>query len=351
MTDNKYTCVDPYLDSFAESFAANYKAGTIKTYRHLVRNLGRLMDADGIEPSALTPDEADRLGRMVPRKHGQTICPHNLARRFAQHLIDIGVARPVPLTEAQAARAMLLADFEAYLVKQRGLSPRTIGHTLGFANRFLDHRFGSRMIDLTRLRATDTTDFVQHVLARRTPYRDKTVTTHLRTFFQYLFARGATASNLALSIPKTAQRWDARLPRHLSPDGVEAVLASVRGNPRHGARDYAMLLLMARLGLRAPEVIAIRLDDIDWRAGELLVRGKGNLHDRVPISPEIGEALSCYLHDERGLTTCRAVFVSHRGAASCVQGRPDRQRHLEGCACRDRPEAGHALCWVARAAS
>lgn len=321
MTDNQYTCVDPYLDSFAESFAAaSYKAETIKTYRHLVRNLGRLMDAEGMEPSALTLDQAERLGTMLPRKQGQTRCPHNLARRFAQHLLDIGVTQPVPLTEAEATRTTLLTDFEAYLVKQRGLSPRTIGHTLGFANRFLDHRFGNRMIDLTRLRADDITSFVQHVLARRTPYRDKTVTTHLRTFFQYLFARGATATNLAPCVPKTAQRWDARLPRHLSPDGVEAVLRSVRSNPRHGARDYAMLLLMARLGLRAPEVIAIRLDDIDWRAGALMVRGKGELHDRLPISGEVGDALSRYLRDERGPTTCRAVFVTHRAPHRAFRG-------------------------------
>lgn len=313
MTDNLKTCVDPYLDSFAQSFAAaNYKAGTIKTYRHLARKLGQLMDRAGIEPSTLTPDLADQLARTEARGPGNKLRFYHFARRFAEHLIDIGVAQPVPVTEAQAARAELLADFEAYLVKQRGLSPRTIPHALGFANRFLDHRFGNGMIDLTRLRAADTTSFVQHVLARRTPYRDKTVTSHLRTFFQYLFARGATTTNLALSIPKAAQRWDARLPRHLSPDGVEAVLASVRGNPRHGARDYAMLLLMARLGLRAAEVIAIRLDDIDWRAGELLVRGKGKLHDRLPISAEVGEALSRYLREERGPTTCRAVFVTHR---------------------------------------
>jgi integrase/recombinase XerD len=221
------------------------------------------------------------------------------------------VAQPVPPTEAEVVRMTLLADFEAYLVKQRGLSPRTIGHTLGFANRFLDYRFGKYMIDLTRLSAADITGFVQHVLARRTPY-DKTVATHVRTFFQYLFARGATATNLAPSVPKTAQRWDARLPRHLSPDGVEAVLRSVRSNPRHGARDYAMLLLMARLGLRAPEAIAIRLDDINWRAGELMVRGKGELHDRLPLSGEVGDALSRYLRDERGPTTCRAMFVTHR---------------------------------------
>jgi integrase len=73
-----------------------------------------------------------------------------------------------------------------------------------------------------------------------------------------------------------------------------------------------MLLLMARLGLRAPEVIAIQLDDIDWRAGELLVRGKGKLHDRLPITAEVGEALSRYLREERGETSCRTAFVTHR---------------------------------------
>lgn len=313
MTDNPTTCADPYLDSFAQSFAAaNYKPGTIKTYRHHVRTLGRLMDSAGIEPSALTPDLADRLARTAPPGRDTTIRLHNLARRFAEHLIDIGVASPVPLTEAQVVRAALLADFEAYLVKQRGLSPRTICHVLRFADRFLGHRFGTAPMELAHLRAADAVGFVQHLLASRHPYRDKTATTHLRTFFQYLFWRGTTATNLALGIPKAAQRWGARLPRHLSPDGVEAVLASVRGNPRHGARDYAMLLLMARLGLRAFEVIAIQLDDIDWRAGELLVRGKGKLHDRLPISAEVGDALSRYLREERGPTTCRAVFVTQR---------------------------------------
>ena len=214
------------------------------------------------------------------------------------------------LSETQAARAALLAEFESYLVKQRGLSPRTIYHTLRFANRFLDHRFGEATMDLPALRPADVIGFIEHVLT--TARRDKTVASHLRTFFQYLFARGLTATNLALSIPKAAHRWDARLPRHLSPEGVEAVLACARDNPRCGARDYAMLLLMARLGLRAFEVIAIQLDDIDWRAGELTVRGKGQLHDRLPITPEVGDALSRYLQEERGPATSRTLFVAHR---------------------------------------
>jgi len=108
-----------------------------------------------------------------------------------------------------------------------------------------------------------------------------------------------------------AKRYDARLPRHLAPDQVEAVLAAVRANPKHGRRDYAMMLLLARLGLRAAEATTIQLDDIDWRAGELLVRGKGQRHDRVPIPPDVGEALAAYIRHDR-VTTSRALFVTLR---------------------------------------
>ena len=305
------TCIEPYLESFAESFAAeNYTSGTIKTYRSILRKVGHVMDVEGISPSALTLDMAEHLGRKVPRKKAGTVLPYRLARRFAQHLLDIGVTQPVPLTEAQQARATLLADFETYLVKQRGLSPRSIQHTIGFARRFLDYRFGEAIIDPCSLCPADVIGFMEHVLT--SARRDKTVATHVRIFLQYLFGCGATATNMALSVPKTAKVWNARLPRHLSPDGVEAVLACVRDNPRHGARDYAMLLLMARLGLRAAEVIAIQLDDIDWRSGELTVRGKGKLHDRVPITVEVGDALSRYLREERAPATCRTMFVTYR---------------------------------------
>jgi integrase/recombinase XerD len=99
MTDNPKTCVDPYLDSFAQSFAAaNYTAGTIRAYRHLARKLGRLMDTVGIAPSALTPDLADQLARTAARGPDSRIRFHNLARRFAEHLIDITVAQPVPFS-------------------------------------------------------------------------------------------------------------------------------------------------------------------------------------------------------------------------------------------------------------
>lgn len=311
MSENLGTCVEPYLAAFEQTYAAeNYKAQTIVVYRRLARIFGAVLDEAGIAPSSVTLDCVEPLTRDLPRERRNSIRLDTIARRFVQHLVDIGVAQPVPLTGAQIARAALLADFETYLVKQRGLSPRSIPHSVGFARRLIDYRFGKALPDLSRLCPADVIGFMEHVLA--SARRDKTVATHVRIFLQYLFGRGTTATNLALSIPKTAQRWAARLPRHLSPNGVEAVLASVRDNHRHGARDYAMLLLMARLGLRAAEVVAIQLDDIDWRAGELLVRGKGKLHDRVPINVEVGDALSRYLREERGPAICRTLFITHR---------------------------------------
>jgi integrase/recombinase XerD len=306
-------CLDSYFVSFEASLSArNYKPATLENYRHQLQRLGRLLEAEGIAPSELTADIAVELGRRLPTTLKAQIKLPNLARLFVEHLIEIGVATRPPLTAAQAERHDLLRDLEAYLLRQRGLSPRSVKHVLGFAARFLTHRFGDGMLDLAALRVCDVVAFMEHVVTRRTPYRDKTLSSHLRSFFQYLFAQGLTTTNLSLCVPRVHKPWGARLPRYLSPDEVEAVLASVATNPRRGACDYAMLLLMARLGMRAPEVMAVQLDDIDWRAGEILVRGKGQRHDRLPIPPDVGEAISRYLRKERTSTTTRTLFVSHR---------------------------------------
>ena len=307
------TCLDPYFASFEESLSSrNYKPATLENYRYLLRRFGRLLEAEGIAPSALTPDLAVELGRRLPTTPKSQIKIPNLARLFVAHLIEIGVATRPPLTPAQAERAELMSNFETNLLRQRGLSPRSVYHVLRFADRFLDHRFGDHMLDLPALNARDVVAFIEYLLARKRPFRDKTPATHLRSFFQYLFAQGLTTTNLSLCVPRAHKPWGARLPRHLSPHEVEAVLASVRANPRRGARDYAMLLLMARLGLRALEVMAIQLDDIDWRAGELLVRGKGQRHDRLPIPTDVGEAISKYLREDRTSATTRTLFVTLR---------------------------------------
>jgi site-specific recombinase XerD len=153
---------------------------------------------------------------------------------------------------------------------------------------------------------------LQHLTTRTPPLRDKTLSSHLRNFFRYLFKAGKTATNLAPAIPSVAQRYGTRLPRHLTTEQVDTLVRAVRTDSAGGRRNYAMVMLLARLGLRGPEVIAMQIDDIDWRSGEVMVRGKGNRHDRVPLPPDVGEALADYIKSDRK-TPSRALFVTERG--------------------------------------
>ena len=205
----------------------------------------------------------------------------------------------------------LKREYEDYLRSQRGLSEKSIYDCWRFADRFLVYRFKGRRLDLSKIKAADIAGFMQHLISRGKPYRDKTPPTHLRNFFRFLFKSGKINVNLAPSVPRIAQRYGSTLPRHLTSEQVETLIAAVQADTAFGRRNYAMMLLMARLGLRAAEVIAIQIDDIDWRAGELLIRGKGQLHDRLPLPKDVGEALTSYIQQDR-VSTSRALFVWHR---------------------------------------
>jgi site-specific recombinase XerD len=290
----------------------NYIRPTINVYLRSIRRLFLLMDEQGVALADLTPDVAAGLVLQAPWRCDRQQYAAFIVRRFVKHLMAQGMAKPpTPLTAAELARAALRREYENYLRCQRGMSERTIDGCWRCADRFLTFRFGDKEIDFRRLVPGDIVSFLERLTGRKTPFRDKTQPTHLRNFFQYLFKEGLTGTNLALCIPKVAQRYAARLPRHLAPEQVEAVLAAVRSDPRFGRRNYAMVLLLARLGLRAQEVVAAQLDDIDWRAGEVIVRGKGQRHDRVPIPPDVGEALTDYIRNDR-LSTSRALFVTAR---------------------------------------
>jgi integrase/recombinase XerD len=142
-------------------------------------------------------------------------------------------------------RASLRHDYEDYLRRQRGLSERTIGHCWRFADNFLDFRFGQSDVALAAITPADIVAFLQKLTSRKAPYRDKTPPTHLRNFFRYLFKAGLTPANLALCVPSVAQRYGARLPRHISQEQVEAVLKAVRTDVQFGRRNYGMILLLA----------------------------------------------------------------------------------------------------------
>ncbi|WP_143541500.1 site-specific integrase [Rhizobium anhuiense] len=219
------TCLDPFFASFEQELSSkNYKPATLETYRYLLRRLGHLLDKEGIAPTSLSTELAVEFARQLPVSPKARVKAPNLARMFVEHLIAIGVATRPPLSAAHAEREELFGNLDLYLLRQRGLSPRSAKHVLGFAARFLAHRFGESMLDLAALSARDVVAFMEHVLARKTPYRDKTLSTHLRSFFQYLFAQELTTTNLALCVPSVRKLWGARLPRYLSKLGKERML-------------------------------------------------------------------------------------------------------------------------------
>ncbi|MFK0278829.1 site-specific integrase [Ensifer sp. NPDC090286] len=232
--------------------------------------------------------------------------------RFIDYLVDTGVASLLepPGTEPTALDR-LREEYDAYLRQQRALSEATIYHCQRFLERFMAFRFGALLGDLNAITPDDIIAFLGQLKAGSRPYRDKTPPTHLRNLFKFLFWSGKTKRNLANSVPRMVQPQPANLPRYLRSDEVRRLIEAVRTDDPVGRRNYAMLLVMARLGLRSPEVIAIRLEDIDWRAGEILIRGKGKLHDRMPLPSEVGEAIVDYLRNGRRGES-RALFVSSK---------------------------------------
>lgn len=288
----------------------NYGRATIRLYLRSIRRLFQLMEEQGVALDDLTPELAAELVRGAPWRCDRQQYAIFTVRSFVDYLAEQGVVKPPTSSLAsKPAYPTLCRGYEEYLRRQRGLSERTIVACGHLADQFLTFRFAGQEADCRRIVPEDIAIFLQQPTGRKTPYRSKTRPTHLRNFFQYLFKEGLTATNLALCIPRVAQHYAARLPRHLSREQVEAVLTAVRSDLRSGRRNHAMILLLARLGLRAQEVVAIQLDDIDWRAGELVVRGKGQRHDRVPIPPDVGQALVDYIRTER-VSTSRTLFVT-----------------------------------------
>jgi site-specific recombinase XerD len=287
-----------------------YSRHTVAEYGRRIRTLGELMRKHRValpELSELKTAELLAKHQWPPsrRKYAGRI-----VGRFVRFLGEQGVtALGTTLAPEDDDRARLRGDYETYLRQQRGLSERTIQSCWRLADQFLVFRFGNKIGNLSAIAPMDIAVFIHQLHSRKRPYRVKTTSTHLRQFCRYLFKAGQIKTNLALGIPSVTQRYGSRLRRHLTPEQVETVVAAVRSDTPTGRRNYAIILLLARLGLRAPEVIAMQMDDVDWRAGEIIVRGKGQRHDRVPLPAEVGEAMAEYIRRDR-VTTFRAVFVA-----------------------------------------
>ncbi|HYA44362.1 MAG TPA: site-specific integrase [Acidimicrobiales bacterium] len=208
-----------------------------------------------------------------------------------------------------SARQRVEQAFARYLAQERGLASATLANYMPVVRQFLQERFRGGRLRLAALRAGDVTRFVQRHAHDHSPGHSKVLLTALRAFLRYLCHCGATATDLAPCVPSVPTWMYATLPKGLRPDPVEQVLAACDRQSPRGRRDYAILLLLARLGLRAGEVAALRLEDIDWVAGHLTLCGKGGRWSQFPLPADVGAALAAYLRQDRPRCASRQVFI------------------------------------------
>ena len=314
---------------------AGYTPLSARNQVGVLAHLSRWMEGRGLGPGELA---GERLGEFLAarREAGYTcwLSERGLAPLTAFLRGAGAVPAAVPAAPAGAVD-VLVSRYRAYLETERGLAAGTVRHCTDHARGFL----AGRADRLAGLSAAEVSGFVAGECRRRGTGSAKILVTALRSLLRFLAAEGLAAPGLHDAVPAVAGWRGGGLPKAL-PDGqVAALLASCDRETATGRRDFAVLTLLARLGLRACEVSALELGDIDWRAGTVAIRGKGRREERLPLPADVGEALACYLRGGRPAGgESRSVFLASRapgggmsdGAVKCAVRRAGLRAGLPG---------------------
>ena len=312
-----------YVDAFAQQLIdEGYAKASVHYALQLVADFARWLGRRRITALQLIAEHLGRYLQYRSRQRRRRSGDAAILRRLFSLLLEKGIVAQSPPIEATPAQR-LEEEFRRYLERERKLAPSTVFHYLVFARCFLTHCFADGQLRLDALRAADVVGFVQAEAARlHHPKRSKLMTAALRSFLQYVHYCGLIAIDLRSSVPTVASWSMASLPRALSSDEVQRLLAHCDRCTAVGRRNWAILLLLARLGLRAGEVVGLAFEDLDWEAGQLRIRVHGGNVDRLPMPQDVGAALADYLCHARPACSSRRVFVRmrapHRGLASSV---------------------------------
>lgn len=298
-----------YLDGFAALLASEgYTKATLKDKLRLIAHLSRWLQQQSLPLTAL---DEQRVTQFLAdyRCHqighgGEATC-----RKLLSYLRKLGsIPPPVEVIDDTPLRRVE-GDYTRYLATERGLVVATISNYIPTVRLFLKEHFGATQVSLDELSPQDIHRFLLHHAPDVSRGRAKLMVTALRSFFGFLRQRGAITIDLASAIPAVPNWRLTGLPQPLGPQQVEELLASCDRQTVIGQRDYAILLLLARLGLRAGEVVALTLDDLDWDTGTLTVHGKGDRQERLPLPQDVGEAVANYLRQSRPRCATRRVFI------------------------------------------
>jgi site-specific recombinase XerD len=310
-----------YLDAFATALIEDaYAASTVRSKLLWVAELGWWLQEEPLTATPLGEHTVERYLKELRRRGRLRRGQASTLFRFVAYLQGQGIIpRPDPACDT-SPRAELERRYERYLRTERGLTTATVVNYLPVAHRFLVEHFGDGSLRLEQLRGADIPPFVLARARCQSLKRAQLMVSALRSFLRFLFQEAKIAVDLAACVPSIADWRLSSVPKFLTAEEVRRLLDGCDRTSATGQRDYAVLMLLARLGLRAGEIVPLDIDDIDWRAGEVTIRGKGLVHERLPLLTEPGQALATYLRQARPATRSRRVFVRMQAPYSGFAG-------------------------------
>ena len=301
--------VASYIVPFAEWLGdRGYGLVSMRNQVLMAAGFSKWLGQKGIELSDISGDHPGRylLDRAQRPKLGDDAAlRHLLAFLRSQNAI----AEEIEVDHSPSPVEQHVQAYQRYLQDVRALSRQTIINYRPVVRDFINFRFTDGVVSLARLRAVDVTDFVQKRVSRLNMRRAKIMTTALRSFLSYARYRGDIISDLAAAVPVVANWSLSSIPRAIGRAEVARLLASIDRDTPVGCRDYAMILALARLGLRSSEVVSLELNDVDWVAGQIHVRGKAGQRNDLPLPADVGEAIADYLRKSRPRNSSRRVFL------------------------------------------
>lgn len=277
-----------------------------------VGGLGRWLQQHRLQAKDLHSGTVARYLRFRAKRGRLQYGESFVFKQFLSLLRGQGLLPPEAPPPLKNARQVVEEDFEEYLSKERGLCQATLLQYVPIVRCFLAECFGQRPLRFDQMRVTDVTSYVRRHAFDSSPARAKHLVTALRAFLRYLRHQGHIATNLAACVPPVAFWRLSTLPKFLTSEQVQQTLDACDHCTPQGRRNYAILLLLSRLGLRACEVVALTLEDIRWDTGEITVHGKGGRRARLPLPHDVGQSMANYLRKDRPSCSSRRVFLRSR---------------------------------------
>lgn len=299
-----------YLDRLAQHFSeAGYCRQHARRQIYLAGEFGQWLRERRVPLARMRAQHVGEFLRLRRRSRIRRFGDHSFFDPLRRILVRDGVVRPSQDGVKKSPVKLLVDAFSCYLREERRLSAETSNRYTGYVEAWLIDRYGNKgATNLASLTAAETVAYVRRRAPTMAHKSAKLLVSAMRSFLSYARYKGLIQLDLAMGIPAVADWARASIPRGLPVDDVRRVLRHCNRRRPTGRRDYAILLLLARLGLRACEIAGLTLDDIDWASGLLTVRGKGD-SSQLPLPPDVGRAITIYLQDGRPSSTSRHVFL------------------------------------------